>query len=549
MSNRMNNKHSNFIVQGGILAIAGILTRLIGLVYRIFLTNIIGDVGNGFYAAAFQIYTIMLLLSSYSLPLAVSKLVSARVAKGQFLNARKIFRGALIFAITSGGIVGLVVFFGADFFSGTLMNERMSAIPLRVLAPTLLVVAVMGVIRGFFQGMGTVMPTALSQLVEQIVNAIMSIVAASYLFQYGLKVAKLLRDDNYAFAYGAAGGTVGTGLGAFAGLLLLGIILLSQWRYFKKQTSRDVSNYEESYSRVFRVLLITILPVILSAVIYQINDPLDQGIFNYIMTKKGMGNLQTAYWGMFSGKYKVLINMPIALANAVAASMLPSLTQSVEMRDFKSAKHKVSIAIRFTMIIAIPCAVGLSVLSKPIMSMLFTGEIDIPANMLRVGSISVVFYILSTLSMGILQGINRMNIPVKNAAISLVIHLVSLYVMMEFFNMQLYAVVISSVIFAFTMCVLNHLSIRKYLRYRQEYRRTFMIPAISAGIMGVVCWLLEMLLEKVFTVVGATCISILVAVIVYFVSLLLLKGIRESEIKSLPGGGLIFAIARLFHLI
>ncbi len=549
MGSQGNSRRSNFIVQGGILATAGIISRLIGLLYRVPLTNIIGDEGNGLYAAAFQIYSIMLLISSYSLPLAVSKLVSSRVGKGQYKNARKIFRGALLFALMSGGLVALVVFFGADFFSGTLMTEPKSAIALRVLGPALLIVALMGVLRGYFQGMGTMLPTAISQILEQLVNAVMSIMAAKYLFTYGLKVAALLRDDSYASAYGAAGGTFGTGAGALTGLLLLALILLTQNRTLKRQMNKDSGRYMESYGQIFRVLLLTILPVIMSAAIYNISDPLDQSIFNYIMTKNGMGDIQTSYWGMFSGKYRVLTNVPIALASAISSSMMPTLTQCIEEREYRAAKHKVSTATRFTMILAIPCAVGLSVLGEPILSMMFTGEISIPAKLLQIGSISVVFYSLSTLTNGVLQGIDRMNIPVRNAAIALVIHLASLYVMLEYFDLKLYAVVFSCIIFAFFMCVLNGLSIKKYLHYTQEVKRTFIIPILSALVMGLVCWLVHMLFSMFLSVVPATLLSIGIGALVYFVVLIGLKGIKESELRGLPCGGAIVALAKLCRLM
>jgi len=179
---KKKSSRNNFIIQGGILGIAGILTRIIGMFYRIPVTNIIGPKGNGYYAAAYQIYTIMLLISSYSLPLAVSKLVSARIGAGEYKNADRIFRGAFRFAACTGGFVCLLILIGADFFATHLMSESMSGIALKVFAPTLLTVALMGVIRGYFQGMGTMIPTAVSQIVEQIVNAVISILAAKYLF-------------------------------------------------------------------------------------------------------------------------------------------------------------------------------------------------------------------------------------------------------------------------------------------------------------------------------------------------------------------------------
>ena len=224
--NNKSSKSSNFIVQGGILAIAGVIARFIGLIYRVPMQRTIGDAGMGYYSAAFQIYSLMLIISSYSLPVAVSKLVAGYIARDQYKNSKRIYRCSLLFATITGGGTCLFVFFGADFLAGTLMNLPKSAIALRVLAPTLLVVAIMGVMRGFFQGNGSMVPTATSQLIEQIINAIVSVAAAIYLFDYGTKVSGLLRDEEYASAYGAAGGTLGTSAGALAGLICLVFIYL-----------------------------------------------------------------------------------------------------------------------------------------------------------------------------------------------------------------------------------------------------------------------------------------------------------------------------------
>ena len=160
MSEQHKKNEKNFLIQGSILAIAGVITKLIGAFYRIPLLNIIGTEGNGYYSVAFSIYSVALMLTSYSLPLAVSKLVSARVAVGEYKNANKIFRGAMTFALLAGGIVSLLVFFGADFIATTIMHLDMSAYALRVLAPCILIVALLGVLRGFFQGMGSMIPTA-----------------------------------------------------------------------------------------------------------------------------------------------------------------------------------------------------------------------------------------------------------------------------------------------------------------------------------------------------------------------------------------------------
>lgn len=546
---KRHSKSSNFIVQGGILAIAGIIARMIGLIYRVPMQRTIGDAGMGYYAAAFQIYSLMLIISSYSLPVAVSKLVAGYIARDQYKNAKRIYRCSLLFATITGGTTGFIVFFGADFLAGTLMQLPKSAIALRVLAPTLLVVAIMGVMRGFFQGNGTMVPTATSQLVEQIINAIVSVAAAIYLFDYGVGVSGILRDEDYAAAYGAAGGTLGTSAGALAGLICLLFVYLISKRQFNHYVRHDENKYGESFARMFLALIITVLPVLLSTTIYNISDTLDQGIFNHIMEAKGLSDIKAAHWGMYSTKYKVLTNVPVALASAVCSSMMPSLTGCIKRDDRKGARRKVSLAMRFTMILSIPCAVGLAVLGKPIISFLFEGEVDVPANMLKMGSIAVVFYSMSTLSNGVLQGIDKLNIPVRNAAIALVLHLGILYASLQYLNLGLYGVVLSCVAFAFIMCVLNWMSIKRHLHYKQEILRTFVVPSIAALVMGGIVFLIDFLVAKSGSEVLALAISIGIGVIVYFVLLIKLGGVKEKEIRSFPGGNIMASIAIFLHLL
>jgi len=544
-----NNKRSNFIVQGGMLAITGIISRLIGLLYRMPLQRTIGDAGMGYYSAAFQIYSIMLIISSYSLPTAVSKLVAARVAKGHYNGARKIYRGAMMFAFFSGGVTGLIVLFGATPLATNLMHLPKSSIALKVLAPTLLIVALMGVIRGYFQGMGSMLPTAISQLVEQIVNAIVSVVAAIFLFSYGQKVAALLHDETYASAYGAAGGTLGTGAGALAGLIILVIMLVSHNSAMKRTFERDNNRSDEGYGRIFSVLIMTILPIILSTTIYNISDTLDQGIFNYVMDLKGASTQKAELWGIFSTKYRVLTNVPIALSSALCSSMMPSLTGCIERGEIKLARHKVALATRFAMILSIPCAVGLAVLGKPIIAMLFTGEVELPAKLLAYGSVSVIFYSLSTLSNGVLQGIDKLKIPVRNAAIALVVHLGVLYVTLQIFDWKLYGVVVSCIFFGLLMCIFNWMSIKHHLNYQQEIKKTFIIPLMASLVMGGLVWLSYYLLNKVILMKLAVLLAILIGAVSYFILLLKMRGIKESEIRSLPGGDYIAGFAKGLHLI
>ncbi len=525
---------SNFLIQGSILAVASIISRIIGLLYRIPLTSIIGDVGNDYYGAAMEVYSILLLISSYSLPLAVSKLVSTRMADGLRKNAFKILKGALLFALVSGSLAALIVYFGAGFFTN-LLKTPLSIYALRVLAPTLLIVAILGVLRGFFQGLGTMMPSAVSQLIEQIVNAVVSIWAAYMLYGYGSRIAAVLGNtESYAEAYGAAGGTTGTGAGALAGLLFVVLVFLIYLGPFRKKMQMDSYGETESYREVFRVLVLTIVPVLLSTTIYNISSIIDQGVFKNVVASQGYAELTySTMWGVFTGKYKTLINVPIALASALAASSVPSVAVAFTRKDMPQVRRKIHSAIRFVMLIAFPSAVGMAVLADPIIQLLFASKTQagmeanvLAGNLIRVGAVSVLFYSVSTLSNGILQGINRMRKPVTNACIALVAHLVLLVVLLYGFDLNIYAVVIANAFFSLLMCILNGRAICRYAKYRQEIKLTFILPAICSVIMGFFVWggyqLLYLLLRS-NTI--ATFASILIGVAVYGGCLLLFGGL------------------------
>ncbi len=544
-----NSKKSNYLFQGAILASASIIVRMIGLIYRIPLGRIIGDVGNSYYSCAFEVYSLILLISSYSLPLAVSKIVSARLGTGDKANISRILKCALGFGLFVGVIGALFAYFGADFLTGTLLNTPEGAICLRVLAPCILIMGVLGVLRGYFQGLGTMIPTAISQIIEQIVNAVVAVVAAWILFGYGKKIDAVLGTDTAAPAYGASGSTLGTTLGALSALLFISFLLIV---YLKKEKNSDIKETaKESYGSILKILILTILPVILSTAIYNLNSIIDQGMFKALMEKLGHAKDSIdVTWGIYTGKYKLLCNVPIALASAMASSAIPNISK--QLGDRKAVRRSVGDVIRFTMVISIPCAFGIGIFGKEIIEVLWPGTPKMGAQMLMLGSSSVIFYSLSTLTNGILQGIDKMRLPVIHAAISLGLHIVLLYVLMVVFHMEGMAIVWSYIFFGLLMCILNNLAIRKHLRYRQEMKRTFFIPLAASAVMSVVA---KLLYNVLFTVMGETTaamlislmIAVIVAVVVYFIVLLALRGLRERELRAFPKGHLLVKAAKKLH--
>ena len=541
---------SNFIIQGSILAIAGIIVRLIGMLYRIPLANYIGDEGNGYYSAAYNIYSIMLILSSYSLPVAVSKMVSARLARGQYRNARKILRAALFYATIVGGVGFCALWFGSGFFAEHVIKMPYSAYALKILAPTVWIMAYLGVLRGFFQGHSTMVPTAVSQIFEQIVNAVISLLAAKSLFDLGVKSNLVYGSTEYSYAFGAAGGALGTGAGALTALILFVGLYLMYRPKMKRRIRKEQGTSAESYGMITSTLFLTVVPIIVSSSLYNSSTVIDNVLFGQIMTGLGEAKQIASQWGIYSGKYHLLFNIPVAVANSLSSSLIPALSRAVAEKDRKQTLNRIASAIRFSMIIAIPSAVGLAVLAAPISNLLFPGRDNTDLiKMTCYGSSAVVVYSLSTVTNAVLQGINRMKTPIRNAGISLVLHTVILFVMLRYLHMGIYGVLYANILFALFICILNARSIARFKRYRQEVKKTFLIPMVASAVMGAAAFGVYRAAYSVFGNLISTGISVLVAVAVYFVLLILLKGVDAQELRSMPGGTRLSGLARKLHLM
>ncbi|MBQ6660902.1 MAG: polysaccharide biosynthesis protein [Lachnospiraceae bacterium] len=546
MADEKNTK-SNILVQGTILAMASVIVRLIGLIYRVPMTRLLGDEAMGYYGMAYEFYNLALILSSYSLPLAVSKLVSARVTQGQHQNARRVFRHAMLFGAVVGGIATSVCYFGAELY-GRMIEMPGVVIPLKVLAPTIFVFSLMGVIRGYFQGHNNMVPTAISQILEQIVNACVSVGAAWYMLR------RYEGFDNQ-LSYGAAGGTFGTFAGAVAAMVSLLFIYFCTRKMFNRLIAEERRSEEkhaqERSVRVVHLIIITVIPVVVSQTVYQISGFIDNYVFNNVMITKGFSDsVRSTWWSIYTNKYKLLTNVPVAIASAMGTAIVPGLIAEYVRGRMDVVRDKVASAVKFNMIIAFPCAAGMSVLSGPILMMLFGDGRIVSRNMLQLGSVSIVVFALSTLTNGILQGINRLNIPVIHSLIALAIHTVVLYWMLTFTTLNVYALMVANVLFAFVVCVLNWRAVGKYLNYKQEIRTTFVIPAIASGFMAFACRCLYDCLTYFHLGVTVSCIAaIAFAVPVYFATLILMRGVTKEQLLAMPKGALIVKILTKCRLL
>jgi stage V sporulation protein B len=571
MNNNIGNKEmkKSLLMNAGILAAAGIISKIIGLLYGSPLAAIIGDEGNGYYGTAYEIYTIILLISSYSIPSAMSKIISARLAVGEFKTAQRIFRCALVYVTIVGLIGSLLLFLGAD-----VLAAGRAATVLRFFAPTIFVFGFLGVLRGYFQAQRTMVPSSVSQILEQVFNAIVSVGAAWILT--GIAGTE---DMSKRAVYGAIGSALGTGSGVLVALLFMLHIYLFNRKEIHKRIDSDQHEVLPD-KKIYSMIILIVTPFILSTAIYNLSSSLNATLFSRIlMYVRHVDEAQVAsMYGIYARKAKVITSLPIALASAAASAMLPEVSALLAKGDKEKASETISKVTKVILLIAIPSAVGLFVLAKPFIMILFPQRASIgeAAYLLQILAITVVFYSLSTISNAVLQGIGRVNTPVVNAFLALIVQTVVLSALLVFTDLGGAALCIVTIVYSLLMCILNSMSLKKSITTNNDFKKTYVLPGIAAVVMGVFAFLSYVLVSFIAYSIGriqsigtvaaelkfadymytnyfvnlvSAMVAMIVAVIVYFVMLVKIGGASESEIRRIPKAYLLVNVMKKLRIM
>ena len=482
-------KKEKFLVHAVILAVAGFVSRALGLLYAIPLYHIIGEEGNGYYGTAYEIYNMLLLITAYSMPVAISKIMSVYVAEKDYVNCRRLLRTCLFYVILVGGAGGVVTYIFAD----SLVIEP-AALSLKVMAPTIFFSGLLSVFRGYTQAHNTMVPTALSQIVEQLFNAIFSIALALALVKYATTQSDTELPPP---AYGAMGSSLGTLIGVLTALTFMIIYIMStkktRAKLYQQVTpvnsvdSRNAPKKPEPYFTLFRVIFMYASPIIITSFLYNLCTTLDMKIFwNWAMENGYSQETAASIFGIYSRQYLVLINLPIAIASAVSSSMMPGLSVSFSCHEIEDVKARISKAVRSVVLIAVPAVVGLMVLAKPIMQTLFKGTSDAASDALTLGSVSVLFFSVATVLNCGLQAMGKSFIAIKNVTKALIIHVLYVIGMLNVSGSVMGILVSGSILYSMVMCFSNIQSLEKYFGCRFKVISVIGKPVMASGLMGVV---------------------------------------------------------------
>lgn len=535
---------SSFIKQAAILASAGIIVRVIGFLYRLPLTNMIGDTGNAIYSAGYYIYTFLLILSSAGLPAAISKMVSERIAMKEYRNAHRVFKVSLFVSGIIGFLFMVILYVFAKPIS-EIVDSPESYWCIVSLSPTLFIVAIMSVYRGYFQGMNTMVQTSISQIVEQIFNAVFSVYLA-YVF---LKIGVPEGEKNIVL--GAAGGTAGTGIGALAGLIIMILAYFVIRPKLKTQMRREGRKHKpDTKSEIISTLARTAIPIIAGTAIFSITNLADMVMVLGRLDVAGFTHDEAQIlYGQLSGKYVTLTTLPVSITTAMATATIPSIAASVKLNEKENAKRKMGLTFRIAMILSIPAAVGIGVLGDPIIRMLFPNASE-GGNLLTVGAISIIFLAICQIITGILQGIGRVDVPVKGAILGAITKIILNYFLISIPSINVLGAVISTTGCYAVASIYNIISFTNITRVRLNYRDGIVKPLFGSIIMGIACFgIYRLLISISFGNTVSTIISIVISMCVYGAIMLLIKGIREEDLKYIPMGNRILRVLKKFNMI
>ena len=528
MSKKENN--NTLVKNATFLMVAALISKIIGMLYKSPLTTLIGRESFACFQFAQNAYFILLMIASFSIPQAVSKIMSERIAFKRYRDAQRVFKGALLYAVIAGGIAALVCIFGASILvPDNMANARLA---LQMLAPTIFVSGILGVFRGYFQAYRNMLPTSISQILEQIAVATVALLASGFMVHHFANAG-----EDTLQRWSAAGATMGTGAGVCTAFLFMLFVYRVNHKTIAKKIKNDRVSVNESYRSIMKIILLIAAPIILSAFIYNVNGYINGVMYTSILGWKGVPNSLVKQNYAEYGFFMTLINIPLTLASTAPTSMMPEVSAQYAIGDLEETKRKIDQATWIAMLISIPASVGLAVLAQPVTRLIFPSTEGVAGQLMVIGVITVILNSTSNISNGVLKAIGKANIPMINAAISLGVDIVFLALVLVFTNMGIYAVVLAMVVYALVMCVLNDRALKKYLGYKNPWRSAYFVPILASIPMGIVA---VVVYKLVYVVIGSNFISLIpsiaLAMVVYFVGYLVVAKPKKEDLAALPGG-------------
>lgn len=568
MENTTNKKQS---FMAGVLTLffAQIVIKVLGLIYRLVITNIpyFGDAGNGLYSAGYQIYTLLLAIASIGVPSAISKLVSERIAVGKHREAHEIFKTALLLFGIIGFIGSSILFFGARYIATSMIGNPDVEGIMVALAPAVFFVAISAVIRGYFNGMYNMKVASNSQMLEQLFKSILTIglVVAVYFLAVvnptDLSKTLGLSTETVTVAMATAANAASTIATAICCGYLLTYYQRSKKEIWKNiNESNQVAYKKERKISIMKRILAVSIPISLASIISAINRNIDTftvinelkiALASSFPTMDLIKNEATRLYGILSGRVDTLIGLPTALNVAFATALVPAVSETMAKGDVKTAKRRITFSIRTTLLIALPCAIGMCVLAEPILNLLFPNVYAAEAPLLlQISSFTIIFTLMNQTVAGALQGLGKVMVPAISLGCGAIIKLILNLLLIRNPQIGIYGAAISSVAASLTAMIINLVVLRNKIKLDTNKTQLILKPILATAFMGAVAFLSQYYLTTYF-IKGrmATVITILLAVIAYIFAVLSFKIFDRDDYHMLPFGDKIYKFLQKIKIV
>lgn len=529
-------KKNTFAKNVLMLMFSQVLIKLLGLIYRLAITNVkgFGDVGNGYYSAGYQVYAVLLIISSQGIPGAVSKLVSNKVAKGKYNEAHRVFKVSMVVFGIIGFIASLLLLLSANFVSSKILNVPDVSYVLKVLSPAIFFVCVSAVIRGYFAGLGTMKASSISQALEQFFNCVLTIT-----FVYAL-----VGKEPYIMA---AGGNLSTTLAILISFSYLIVFYKKNIKEWREESDDVVITTKEENKKMAKMIIATAIPLTVGSVISVVTSFIDtvtvsnciQIAYSGILKSKILLEKEAMRLTGILSKVDTLVNLPLAVNLSFYSALIPEITAAISKKDFKSASKKISFSISSSLLILIPCAIGFIVLADPILKMLYPNASD-GAHILQIAAVTMVFVGINHTIQGSLFGLGKMYTPALALLIGCVIKIGLNLVLITNPNINIYGAVISSFICQFVVFMIVYITMKRNIKVKFEPVKHIIKPLLAGLIMGTVIFFINYLFNGVIRNSILTIINIMIGAVVYLISVFALKILSKDEILMLPKGEKIY---------
>ncbi len=523
----MENKKT-FLKGAVIMGLAGVLIKFLGAFFRIPLGNIIGDNGLAYYQGAYPVYVFLLTLSTAGIPTAISKLISERQAVDEYEEAHRVFKISFVLMFAIGLATAAILFFGADYICGVMKNPG-AYYSMRAIAPALFFVPMMAAMRGYFQGMQDMAPTATSQVVEQFFRV-----------GFGLALAIILMSSS-GLEYAAAGASSGAAFGGLFGTIAIFCIYVRRKKDILKKVKSGVVRAKESSGAIVKKILAIAIPVTIGASIMPIMNLIDSAlVMRRLQTAAGFTeSAAESLYGQLSGMVASIINFPQVISMGIAVSLVPVISAAFKKRDMDFVHKNVELGMRTALLVGLPCSFGIVVLAEPIMLLLYPlqkASAVSSASCLFIMGIGVMFLSSVQTLTGILQGIGKPLIPVRNMIVGAVVKIACTYFLVGIASINVKGAAFGTVCAYAIAAILDFIAVKRYTGTKFNPSMTFVKPLVSSVIMAAAVYIAYKVSAMVFGNSISTIISVLVGIAVYGFIIIAIKGITAEEIRTLPKG-------------